>query len=71
MTPKQEFLAGHNKLSPLNLQAPMALLSHFKTEKNTLFKGADWSLDKLRRPFIIWMTSLTAQEKESINSEET
>jgi len=70
MTPKQEFLDEHNKLSPTNLQATMALLTHFRTEKNTLFKGADWSLEKLRRPFIIWMTSLTAQEKESINKEE-
>ena len=71
MTPKQEFLDEHNKLSPVNLQATMALLTHFKTEKTTLFKGADWSLEKLRRPFIIWMTSLTVEEKKNINSEET
>lgn len=71
MTPKQEFLQEHNKLSPLNLQATMALLTHFKAQKNTLFKDADWSLEKLRRPFIIWMTSLTVEEKKNINNEET
>ena len=65
-TTKEEFLLEHNKLSPLNLQATIALLSRFKTEKHSLFKDDNWSLDKLRRPFILWLTSLTTEEKENI-----
>ncbi|OGZ24789.1 MAG: hypothetical protein A2896_02170 [Candidatus Nealsonbacteria bacterium RIFCSPLOWO2_01_FULL_43_32] len=63
MTKKQQFLLEHNKLSPLNLQATTLLLSRFKIEKATLFKDDNWSIDKLRRPFIFWLTSLTTEEK--------
>ena len=66
MTKKQQFLLEHNKLSPLNLQATTSLLSRFRIEKNLLFKNNNWSIDKLRRPFILWLTSLTAEEKENI-----
>ena len=66
MTEKQQFLQEHNKLSPSNLQATDALLMRFKTEKPTLFKNKNWPFDKLRRPFIFWLTSLTAAEKENI-----
>jgi len=66
MTKKQQFLLEHNKLSPLNLQATISLLSRFRIEKAVLFKDDNWSLDKLRRPFILWLTSLTAEEKENI-----
>ena len=66
MTKKQQFLSEHNKLSPLNLQATTYLLSRFKIEKASLFKDDDWSLDKLRRPFVLWLTSLTVEEKENI-----
>lgn len=58
MTKKQEFLLEHNKLSPLNLQVTMPLLSRFKIEKASIFKDSDWSIEKLRRPFILWLTSL-------------
>jgi len=47
----------------------MPLLSHFKIDKGTLFKDKSWNLDKLRRPFIIWLTSLKSEEKEIINKE--
>jgi hypothetical protein len=53
-------------LSPSNLQATTALLLRFRTEKPSLFKNKNWSLDKLRRPFISWLTSLTAEQKENI-----
>ncbi|XOB41842.1 MAG: hypothetical protein ACKKMS_00360 [Candidatus Nealsonbacteria bacterium] len=66
MTKKQRFLSEHNKLSPLNLQATTSLLSRFRIEKTSLFKDDDWSLDKLRRPFILWLTSLSSKEKENI-----
>ena len=66
MTKKQQFLSDHNKLSSLDLQATISLLSHFKIEKAALFKNDDWSLDKLRKPFILWLTSLTAKEKDNI-----
>ena len=66
MTKKQQFLLEHNKLSPLNLQATISLLSCFRIEKTSLFKDDNWSIDKLRRPFILWLISLTAEEKENI-----
>lgn len=68
MTKKQQFLKEHNKLSPLNLQATTFLLSRFKIEKASLFKDNNWSIDKLRRPFIFWLTSLTDEKKEIINN---
>ena len=71
MTKKQQFLLEHNKLSPLNLQATMSLLSRFKIEKAPLFKDDNWSIDKLRRPFILWLTSLTVGEKENIENKKT
>ena len=66
MTKKQQFLLDHNKLSPFNLQATLPLLSCFKIEKASLFKDDDWSIEKLRRPFILWLTSLTSEEKANI-----
>jgi hypothetical protein len=66
MTKKQQFLLEHNKLSPLNLKATTSLLSRFRIEKNLLFKDNNWSIDKLRRHFILCLTSLTAEEKENI-----
>ncbi len=65
-TTKEEFLSEHNKLSPLNLQATTSLLSRFRIEKTSLFKDDNWSLDKLRRPFVLWLTSLTADERKNI-----
>ena len=61
---KGEFLEEHNKLSPKNLQATMDLLSRFRLEKASLFKDSNWSLDKLRRPFILWL-SYSASHKKS------
>jgi len=66
MTKKQYFLSEHNRLSPLDLQATIPLLSRFKIEKASLFKDNNWSVDKLRRPFIFWLTSLTLEEKRHI-----
>jgi len=66
MTKKQQFLAEHNKLAPTNLQATPFLLSRFRAEKALLFKNNEWSIDKLRRPFILWLTSLSSKEKEDI-----
>jgi hypothetical protein len=69
-TTKEEFLSEHNKLSPSNLQATTDLLSRFRTDKTSLFKSDNWSIDKLRRPFILWLTSLPLREKGNINKEE-
>ncbi|MCX6759336.1 MAG: hypothetical protein NT012_02120 [Candidatus Nealsonbacteria bacterium] len=66
-TTKKQFLSEHNKLSPLDLQATILLLSRFRTEKALLFKNENWSIDKLRRPFVLWLTSLTSKDKEKIN----
>lgn len=61
---KEEFLEEHNRLSPRNLKATVSLLSRFKIEKASLFKGDSWPIDKLRRPFILWLTSPSSREKE-------
>jgi len=61
---KEEFLEEHNKLSPINLRATISLLSRFRIEKASLFKDDNWSIDKLRRPFILWLTSLDRNKKE-------
>jgi len=64
MTKKQQFLSEHNRLASLDLQATASMLSLFKVEKASLFKDNNWSIEKLRRPFIFWLTSLTPKEKE-------
>jgi len=66
MTKKQQFLEEHNRLASVDLQATASLLSHFKVDKASLFKDNNWSIEKLRRPFIFWLTSLTPKEKEDI-----
>lgn len=62
---KEQFLEEHNKLSPINLKATTSLLSRFRIEKASLFKDNNWSIDKLRRPFVSWLTSLSRDKKES------
>lgn len=61
MTTKEQFMIEHNKLSPLNLKANIDMLDSFKEEKPTLFKDDDWSVDKIRRPFILWLTSFKSK----------
>jgi len=65
MTNKEQFLTEHNKLSPLSLQATLILLTRFREEKTSLFKDENWSVDKLRRPFILWLTSLAPEKSEN------
>ena len=67
MTKKQQFLSEHNRLASSDMQATNSMLSHFKIQKASLFKDKNWSIDKLRRPFIFWLTSLTSKEKEDIH----
>jgi len=66
MNKKQQFLSEHNRLSPPNLQATMAILDRFKTEKAPIFKNNEWSVDKLRRPFIFWLTSFSSEERKNM-----
>ena len=61
---KEQFLEEHNRLSPKNLRATVSLLSRFRIEKTSLFKDDDWPVDKLRRPFILWLTSLSWDKKK-------
>jgi len=63
MSKKQQFLSEHNRLSSPDLQTTMIMLSRFKIEKASLFRGKEWSIDKLRRPFILWLTSFSLQER--------
>ena len=62
---KEKFLEEHNKLSPSNLQATLALLNQFKEEKKPLMKDNEWCLDKHRIPFISWLTDLPKDDKKS------
>jgi len=63
VTKKQQFLLEHNRLAPVNLKATMDLLSCFRLEKTSLFKDNEWSIEKLRRPFILWLTSSPSVKK--------
>jgi hypothetical protein len=67
---KEQFLEEHNRLSPVNLRATIPLLSRFRIEKASIFKDNNWSIDKLRRPFVLWLTSLSSGEKENIKKKE-
>lgn len=58
LTNQEKFLIEHNRLSPLNLQADLVLLNKFRQEKPTLFKDDNWPIEKLRRPFVVWLSSL-------------
>ncbi|MEK9135360.1 MAG: hypothetical protein AAB451_03660 [Patescibacteria group bacterium] len=66
MTTKAQFLTEHNKLSPGNMQATILLLSRFRVEKACLFHGENWPIDKIRRPFLLWITSLSSEEKKTL-----
>jgi hypothetical protein len=68
---KRQFLEEHNKLAPANLKATLPLLSRFRIEKTSLFKDDNWSIDRLRRPFILWLTSLAAGEKADNEKKES
>ena len=57
MTTKEEFLDEHNKLSPNNFKATMDTLACFEAEKPGLIKNNDWTIAKIRRPFILWLSS--------------
>ena len=61
---KEQFLEEHNKLSPSNLQATLALLDRFREEKKPLMKDTEWCLDKHRIPFISWLTAIPEKEKK-------
>jgi hypothetical protein len=53
---KEQFLADHNKLSSPEWRATMKELLRFETEKPNLFKNGHWSIEKIRRPFIEWLS---------------
>jgi hypothetical protein len=57
MMGKERFLTEHNRLSPVNLQATLALLTRFQEEKQPFLKDAEWSF-KLRPHLISWLLML-------------
>ena len=67
MTNREKFLVEHNRLSSLDLRATEQLLSRFENEKPALCRDGKWSIEKVRRPFIMWLTSLKAEEIAIIN----
>ena len=64
---KEQFLEEHNKLSPSNLQATLVMLDRFKEEKRPLMKDDGWCLDKLRIPFISWLTAMHEENEKKSN----
>ncbi len=62
-TTLEEFLIEHNRLSPAHLQATKEILLRFRDEKRALFQDNDWSIEKIRRPFIIWLYSASLDKK--------
>ena len=66
---KEQFLEEHNKLSPENLKATLPLLSRFRTEKESLFKDDNWSIDRLRKPFVSWLISFTLERERRTRHE--
>lgn len=64
MITKEQFLEEHNKLSPPNLKATMALLTRFQEEKKPLLKNNGWSMEKLRIPFMSWLLASSPAKKE-------
>lgn len=67
MTSKEKFLEEHNKLSSVDLRATVKLLACFEAEKPALCRNNNWSIDKVRRPFIMWLTSMKAEKIRTIN----
>jgi len=63
LTNQDKFLEEHNKLSPVNLQADLELLKKFREEKPGLFKDESWPIEKLRRPFIVWLSGQQTLKK--------
>ncbi len=64
MSEKEEFLTEHNRLSSPELQATKSMLSKFRKEKPYVFRKSGWSVEKVRRPFVLWLTSLTEKERK-------
>ena len=59
---QEQFLAEHNRLSPVDLRATFALLTRFKETKSSLFKNDNWSMEKIRKPLIAWMMFSAVEE---------
>lgn len=66
MSRKQQFLQEHNELSPPALRVTTAMLSRFRMEKSNLFKDNEWSIEKLRRPLIMWLTSFSEKDRKDM-----
>ncbi len=56
-------MAEHNRLSPANLQVTKEVLLRFREEKSSLFREGDWSIEKIRRPFIEWLCAASLDKK--------
>lgn len=69
-TTLEEFLTEHNRLSPTDLQATKEMLVRFQDEKSTLLRDGDWSLEKVRRPFVAWLCA-TLKRKDARRSTKT
>ena len=63
---KDQFLIEHNKLSPINLQVTLSLLTQFQEEKRPLLKNNGWCIDKLRIPLVLWLISLPPEKNKRI-----
>lgn len=64
----EEFMAEHNRLSPVNLQVTKEVLLRFQGEKSSLFRDGAWSIEKMRRPFIEWLCAASPNKKTKARS---
>ncbi len=62
---KEKFLEEHNRLSPEEFKPTKAVLTRFRKEKNTLFTGRSWPVERIRRPFITWLAALPMHERQA------
>jgi hypothetical protein len=60
---KEQFLQDHNKLSSPEWRATIEELSRFESEKPGLFKNGKWSVEKVRRPFVEWLSCMRPRSR--------
>ncbi len=68
MTTKEQFIAKHNSLASADMRATTEILDCFIAQKPDLFKTGDYAIEKIRRPFIFWLTSLSSANKQKMNN---
>ena len=61
---KEQFLEEHNKLSDSEWRATIDDLIRFETEKPDICKNGKWSIERARRPFVMWLASFRPRKNQ-------